>query len=127
MAAWVVEHLGPDVPMHFSAFHPDYKMRDLPPTPPSTLTRARRIAMAQGVRYAYTGNVHDSDGGSTFCHACGQLLIERDWYRLGRWGLTADGCCEACGTRCAGVFEPRPGNWGARRMPVSVEGLVASD
>jgi len=126
MAAWVVEHLGPDVPMHFSAFHPDYKMRDLPPTPPSTLTRARRIAMAQGVRYAYTGNVHDSDGGSTFCHACGHLLIERDWYQLGRWGLTADGCCEACGTRCAGVFEPRPGTWGPRRMPVSLEGLAAS-
>jgi len=126
MAAWVVEHLGPDVPMHFSAFHPDYKMRDLPPTPPSTLTRARRIAMARGVRYAYTGNVHDSDGGSTFCHACGHLLIERDWYQLGRWGLTADGCCEACGTRCAGVFEPRPGTWGPRRMPVSLEGLAAS-
>ncbi|MCF7991439.1 MAG: AmmeMemoRadiSam system radical SAM enzyme [Thiohalocapsa sp.] len=118
MAAWVVEHLGPDVPMHFSAFHPDYKMRDIPPTPASTLTRARAIATQQGVRYAYTGNVQDADGGSTFCHDCGHLLIERDWYRLGRWGLTADGRCEACGTPCAGVFEAAPGDWGSRRLPL---------
>jgi pyruvate formate lyase activating enzyme len=118
MAAWVVEHLGPDVPMHFSAFHPDYRMRDTPPTPPATLGRARRIARGQGVRHAYTGNVHDSDGGSTWCHHCGQLLIERDWYRLGRWNLTADGACRNCGTRCTGVFEARPGRWGARRTPV---------
>jgi pyruvate formate lyase activating enzyme len=125
MAAWVVAHLGPDVPMHFSAFHPDYRMRDLPPTPPATLTRARQIAMAEGVRYAYTGNVHDGDGGSTWCHACGELLIERDWYRLGRWGLTADGRCGHCGTPCAGVFEAAPGHWGARRLPLS-PGVMAA-
>jgi len=119
MTDWVVAHLGPDVPMHFTAFHPDYKMRDVPPTPAATLTRARRIAMEHGVRYAYTGNVEDSEGGSTYCHACGHLLIERDWYRLGRWGLTAEGCCEVCGERCAGVFEARPGNWGARRLPLA--------
>ena len=71
MTRWVVEHLGPDVPMHFTAFHPDYKMLDVPPTPPATLTRARQIAIDNGVRYAYTGNVHDEEGGSTFCHACG--------------------------------------------------------
>lgn len=127
MATWVVEHLGPDVPMHFSAFHPDYKMRDLPPTPPATLTRARRIAMACGVRYAYTGNVHDSGGGSTFCPRCGHLLIERDWYRLGRWGLTPDGNCEACGERCAGVFEARPGTWGPRRQPLSPTQIAGAD
>jgi pyruvate formate lyase activating enzyme len=120
MCAWVFDHLGPNVPMHFSAFHPDYKMLEVPPTPPATLARARRIAIEHGIRYAYTGNVHDTEGGSTFCHACGHLLIERDWYRLGRWGLDADGCCESCGTRCAGVFEARPGTWGARRMPISV-------
>ena len=119
MAAWVVEHLGPDVPMHFSAFHPDYRMRDVPPTPPPTLTRARQIALEHGVRYAYTGNVHDGAGGSTYCHACGELLIERDWYRLGHWGLTADGRCGQCGTPCAGVFEAEPGHWGARRLPLS--------
>jgi pyruvate formate lyase activating enzyme len=119
MAAWVVEHVGPDVPMHFSAFHPDYRMLDLPPTPPATLTRARQVAMDQGVRYAYTGNVHDGAGGSTYCHACGELLIERDWYRLGHWGLTADGRCKHCGTPCAGVFEAQPGHWGARRLPLA--------
>jgi len=119
MAAWVMEHLGPDVPMHFSAFHPAYRMQDVPPTPASTLSRARRVAMDQGVRYAYTGNVHDAGGGSTYCHACGELLIERDWYRLGHWGLTADGRCAHCGTTCAGVFEAEPGHWGARRLPLS--------
>jgi pyruvate formate lyase activating enzyme len=122
MTAWVVEHLGPDVPMHFTAFHPDWKMRDLPPTPPATLTRARAIALRNGVRYAYTGNVHDRQGDSTWCHGCGALLIERDWYELGAWGLTADGRCAACGAACAGVFEARPGTWGSRRMPVAMSG-----
>ncbi len=118
MARWVVERLGPDVPMHFTAFHPDWKLRDRPPTPAETLTQARRIAMADGVRYAYTGNVLDPLGQSTFCHACGELLIERDGYRLGRWGLDRDGRCVACGTPCAGVFEPLPGAWGPRMLPV---------
>ena len=79
------------MPLHFSAFHPDWKMLDHAPTPPATLTRAREIAMRNGLRYVYTGNVHDRDGGSTWCHRCDALLIERDWYELGRWGLTADG------------------------------------
>jgi pyruvate formate lyase activating enzyme len=122
MTRWVVEHLGPDVPMHFTAFHPDYKMMDRPPTPPETLTRARAIALTNGVRYAYTGNVHDVRGQSTFCHACGALLIERDWYQLGAWGLDPDGRCEACGEPCPGVFEPAPGAWGARRLPVRLAG-----
>jgi pyruvate formate lyase activating enzyme len=120
MTRWVVSELGPEVPMHFTAFHPDWKMRDVPPTPPKTLTRAREIALRNGVRYAYTGNVHDSDGGSTWCHSCGALLIERDWYRLGHWGLDAEGRCKACGTPCAGVFEAKAGTWGARRLPVSI-------
>ena len=118
MTRWVVDNLGVDVPMHFSAFHPDWKMRDVPATPPSTLRRAREIALANGVRYAYTGNVHDAEGGSTHCHHCGALLIERDWYALGHWGLDAHGRCGQCGTRCAGVFEAQPGRWGARRQPV---------
>ena len=118
MTRWVVDNLGVDVPMHFTAFHPDWKMRDIPATPPATLSRARDIAIGNGVRYAYTGNVHDSDGGSTRCHHCGALLIERDWYELGHWGLDAQGCCKQCGTRCAGVFEARPGSWGAKRQPV---------
>ena len=118
MTQWVVENLGRDVPMHFTAFHPDWKMMDHPRTPPATLTRARAIAMRNGVRYAYTGNVHDSRGGSTYCHSCGELLIERDWYVLGRWSLDADGCCSKCGTAVAGVFTPEPGRFGARRIPV---------
>ena len=118
MTQWVAEHLGPDVPMHFTAFHPDWKMMDTPPTPPETLTRARRIAMENGIRYAYTGNVHDAEGGSTYCHHCGTKLIGRDWYVLSDWNLTDDGHCKSCGTPCAGVFEGPPGQWGAKRMPV---------
>ena len=122
LTRWIVAELGPDVPVHFTAFHPDYKMLDTPPTPPATLRRARRIAMANGVRYAYTGNVHDRDGQSTWCPGCGALLIERDWYELGRWGLDEAGRCAACGTAIAGVFEPMPGRWGARRLPVVLGG-----
>jgi pyruvate formate lyase activating enzyme len=118
MTQWVVEELGPDVPMHFTAFHPDYKMRDTPRTPSATLARARAIAKNNGVRYAYTGNVHDESGGSTYCHACGNKLIGRDWYVMTSWDLDASGCCRSCGTPCPGVFEHRPGTWGARRRPV---------
>ncbi len=118
LTAWVVDALGPDVPIHFSAFHPDWKMRDRPRTSGAVLTRARSIARKNGVRYSYTGNVHDEAGGSTYCHHCGAKLIERDWYVLGEWRLSADGCCELCGERCAGVFEARPGDWGAQRQPV---------
>ena len=118
MAAWVVEHLGPDVPMHFTAFHPDWKMLDVPRTPPETLTRARNIALKAGVRYAYTGNIHDQQGQSTYCHQCGRKLVGRDWYVLSDWNLTDDGRCTSCGARCAGVFDGPPGDWGARRVPV---------
>ncbi|NNM00758.1 MAG: AmmeMemoRadiSam system radical SAM enzyme, partial [Gammaproteobacteria bacterium] len=95
MTDWVVNHLGRDVPMHFTAFHPDWKMRDKTHTAAATLARARAIAMDNGVRYAYTGNVHDGDGGSTFCHSCGARVIERDWYRLGDYGLADDGHCRS--------------------------------
>ncbi len=120
MCRWVVEHLGRDVPMHFTAFHPDFKLRDAPPTPASTLSRARRIALDQGVRHAYTGNVHDSEGGSTWCHGCGALLIERDWFRLGHYALDEHGRCRHCGTACPGHFSAEPGRWGRRRVPVSI-------
>jgi pyruvate formate lyase activating enzyme len=118
MTRWVVAELGPDVPMHFTAFHPDWKMLDHPPTPPQTLGRARAIAVRNGVRYAYTGNVHDPAGGSTYCPGCGARVIQRDWYELGEWGLDAKGCCAGCGAPIAGVFDPVPGTWGARRVPV---------
>ena len=118
LTQWVVEKLGPDVPLHFSAFHPDYRMLDRPPTPPSTLRRARDIALCNGVRYAYVGNVHDPEADSTRCHQCGQLLIGRDWYRLTAWNLTPQGTCPGCQTPCAGVFEPEAGSWGPKRQPV---------
>jgi pyruvate formate lyase activating enzyme len=120
MTRWIVEHLGPDVPVHFTAFHPDWKLRDRPPTPARTLTRAREIARANGIRHAYTGNVHDVAGQSTACHGCGAVLIERDWYELGAWALDDRGRCATCGEPCVGVFEERPGRWGARRLPVQV-------
>ncbi|MDH5512869.1 MAG: AmmeMemoRadiSam system radical SAM enzyme [Gammaproteobacteria bacterium] len=125
MTQWVAEHLGPDVPMHFSAFHPDWKMRDIPPTPAATLIRARQIAMKNGVRYAYTGNVHNEEGDSTYCHQCGTRLIGRDWYNLTAWHLDPGGKCRSCGTACAGVFEDKPGNWGARRQPVRLANFTA--
>ena len=118
MTRWIVAELDADVPVHFTAFHPDFKMMDVPPTPPATLTRARDIAIANGVRYAYTGNVHDTVGGSTSCIACGARVIERDWYRLGRYGLTDDGRCRTCGTILPGRFDGPPQTWGPRRLPV---------
>jgi pyruvate formate lyase activating enzyme len=118
MTRWVVEHVGPDVPMHFTAFHPDWKMQDRPPTPPATLSRAREIALRNGVRYAYTGNVHDRTGQSTYCHGCGEVVIGRDWHELTAWRLDEQGRCARCGTTCAGVFEAVPGMWGARRLQV---------
>jgi pyruvate formate lyase activating enzyme len=120
MTSWVVDHLGPDVPMHFTAFHPDFKMRDRPGTPRQTLQRARRIALANGVRHAYTGNVHDTEGATTYCSGCGIRLVERDWYSLGEYQLTDDGRCENCGTRCPGVFEGPPGTWDARCLSVHI-------
>ena len=125
MTRWVVDNLGADVPMHFTAFHPDWKMREHPSTPPETLTRARRIAMRNGVRYAYTGNVYDTDGGSTYCHGCGGLLIERDWYTLGAWNLTDDGRCGHCAIPLAGRFDGPAGNWGARRAPIRLADFAA--
>lgn len=118
LTRWVASELGPDVPLHFTAFHPDYKMLDKPPTPPETLTRAREIGRRNGLHHVYTGNVHDEAGGSTYCASCGALLIGRDWYEITAWQLGADGTCRSCGTPCAGVFEAKPGTWGARRQAV---------
>ena len=120
-AEWFAENLGPDVPWHFTAFHPDFKMRNIPPTPEATLARARRIALSKGLHYVYTGNVHDSVGGSTWCPGCGQRLIERDWYRLGEWNLTGSRCA-FCGYEIAGHFQGGPGHWGGRTLPVQIVG-----
>ncbi len=123
LVAWIGEELGPDVPLHFTAFHPDFKMMDRPPTPPATLSRARRIGIDAGLRHVYTGNVHDRAGQSTYCHGCGEVLIERDWYTLGRWQLDEHGSCVSCATPLSGVFERTPGAWGSRRRPVRMRPL----
>jgi pyruvate formate lyase activating enzyme len=117
---WVMDRLGPDVPLHFTAFHPDWKMTDTPPTPPQTLRMARRIATEVGISYVYTGNIHDPAGQTTYCHGCGAALIGRDWYELTAWNLSVDGGCAKCGTHCRGVFEAVAGRWGQRRQPVRV-------
>jgi pyruvate formate lyase activating enzyme len=125
MTAWVATELGPDVPLHFSAFHPDYKMLDVPATPAATLTRAREIAIRGGLRNVYTGNVYDPEGQSTYCHGCGRVVIGRDRYTLTAWHLDGAGNCQDCGAACAGVFAPHPGRWGARRRPVRLEDFAA--
>ena len=121
LCEWVMDKLGPDVPLHFSAFHPDWRMRDVPSTPSATLHSARTIARETGLRYVYTGNVHDEAGQSTYCHKCNALLIGRDWYELTEWNLTPEGTCAGCGTPCAGIFEEQPGGWGQRRQPIRIE------
>ena len=125
MTAWIADRLGPGVPLHFTAFHPDWKMLDRPRTPAATLARARDRALDNGLRYVYTGNVHDARGGTTACHGCGRALIVRDWYVLEDYALGGDGRCPDCGTRCAGVFDGPAGRWGARRLPVRISGPVA--
>jgi len=120
LSAWIMQHLGADVPLHFSAFHPDWKMMETPRTPARTLIEARSIAMAAGLRYVYTGNISDEASQTTYCHACGTALIGRDWYDITAWRLTGEGRCAACDAPCAGVFEVRPGAWGRRREPVLV-------
>jgi pyruvate formate lyase activating enzyme len=118
---WLVEHLGPDVPLHFTAFHPDFKMRDVPATPPETLRRARRIALASGLRYVYTGNVHDPDGQTTMCPGCGAAVAVRDWYVIEAYDLGDDGRCRHCGTPLPGRFDGPAGTWGSRRLPVRLD------
>ncbi|WPP46761.1 AmmeMemoRadiSam system radical SAM enzyme [Pseudomonas sp. AN-1] len=118
LCAWVFRELGPEVPLHFTAFHPDFKMLETPRTPPATLRRARQIALAQGLHYVYTGNVHDAEGGTTFCPGCGAPLIERDWHRILHYRLTAEGRCPQCHTAIAGRFDQQAGAFGQRRIPL---------
>ncbi len=122
MTRWVSDNLGTDVPLHFTAFHPDYKMMDKPRTPAATLLSARDIARANGLNYVYTGNIHDAESASTWCPSCGTRLIERDWHQLGQYQMDAQNCCQQCGHWVAGVFETRPGTWGRKRQPVRLTG-----
>jgi pyruvate formate lyase activating enzyme len=123
MTQWIMEQLGPNVPLHFTAFHPDWKMTSHQNTPLQTLTRSRDIALKNGLRYVYTGNVRDFKGSSTYCHACGEILIGRDGYQLSTWNMAVENeraSCGSCGTPVAGVFDSAPGQWGARRLPIRV-------
>ncbi|MBT9507291.1 MAG: AmmeMemoRadiSam system radical SAM enzyme [Rhodoferax sp.] len=118
MCTWIMRELGPDVPLHFSAFHPDHKMPDIPATPPSTLVRARNLAIGLGLHHVYTGNVRHREGDTTYCPGCSAALIERDWYQIMRYRLTPDGHCPDCGTAVSGRFAAQAGNFGRRRIPV---------
>ncbi len=120
LSDWVARELGTDVPLHFSAFHPDHRMRETPATPLATLMRARQIARDAGLVHVYTGNVHDTTGGTTHCANCRAPLIVRDWYRMLDYRLTADGCCPDCGAALAGRFDKQAGNFGSRRVPVRI-------
>jgi pyruvate formate lyase activating enzyme len=117
---WIARELGPDVPLHFTAFHPDYKMTDIGRTPAATLTRARNIALGEGLNYVYTGNVHDLEGGTTFCPGCAKPLIARDWHEILSYEVTVEGACKYCGTTIPGRFERFDRQWGRRRVPVRI-------
>ncbi len=121
MSRWIVRELGQDVPLHFTAFHPDWKMRDIPPTPASTLQRARRIAQGEGMHYVYTGNVHDAEGGTTYCPTCRKPLISRDWHQIERYELTPQGSCPHCDRAIAGRFADKAESFGRRRIPVRLQ------
>ncbi len=120
MCDWIVTNLGDSVPIHFTAFHPDYRVKHRPATPHQTLIRAREQAIKAGIKFAYVGNVNDVERQSTYCPNCSKMLIERDWYELGRYDIK-DGCCKHCKTSIAGVFEKNKGSWGRKRMPVIIE------
>jgi pyruvate formate lyase activating enzyme len=120
LSKWVSTELGSDVPLHFTAFHPDYKLDELPPTPAATLTRARTIAIGEGLQYVYTGNVHDSQGGTTTCPGCRTSLVVRDWHRILVYRISADGFCTNCRTPIAGRFGRFEKPFGPQRIPVSI-------
>lgn len=121
LSDWVCEKLSPHVPVHFTAFHPDYRMQTISRTPPETLLNARNIAKQRGLHHVYVGNIHHKEAQSSYCAECGELVIERDWHQLSAWKLDADGHCRTCGAFFPGAFSPQPGSWGRRRQPVSIQ------
>ena len=125
MCAWIAQELGPDVPLHFSAFHPDWKMTDVPATPAATLKRARAIGIRHGLRYVYTGNVHDTEGDTTFCPHCGKAVIVRDWYNILEYRVGDDGRCLACGGAIVGRYQHFDRGFGSRRIPVRLAALAS--
>jgi len=118
LSHWVLNELGAETPLHFTAFHPDFKLTDRASTPPATLTRAREIALETGLVHVYTGNVHDIEGGTTRCRNCRAALIRRDWYRIVEYRLSDDGKCPDCDHPLAGRFSAYRGDFGPRRIPV---------
>ncbi|WP_234496576.1 AmmeMemoRadiSam system radical SAM enzyme [Vibrio maritimus] len=120
MTQWIFEHLGPDVPLHFSAFHPDFKMMDTVRTPANTLVNARHIAKRNGLHYVYVGNVHNEQCSSTYCPNCGQNVLSRNWYELGSCSLSSAGKCLHCGYQLAGRFAHIDKPFGRRRIPIQV-------
>jgi pyruvate formate lyase activating enzyme len=120
MSEWIAKELGVDVPLHFTAFHPDYKMTAIPATPASKLSEARQIAQAAGLMHVYTGNVHDLNGGTTLCTQCQQPLIARDWYEIRSYLLTEEGRCPHCGTPLSGHFGKFDTQFGNRRIPLVI-------
>ncbi len=122
LTKWVAQELGPDVPLHFTAFHPDWKMMDVSPTPASTLTRARRIGQDAGLHHVYTGNVHDVEGGTTYCAMCHAPIVVRDWYRINAYHVTENGTCEKCGAKVPGRFGKFAAPFGPRRIPIFMNG-----
>ncbi|NOZ54751.1 MAG: AmmeMemoRadiSam system radical SAM enzyme [Gammaproteobacteria bacterium] len=127
LSQWIYENLGADIPLHFTAFHPDWKMRDKSATPVNTLLRARKIAMDTGLYHVYVGNVHEESASSTYCVQCQNKLIGRDWYVLTDWNLTPDGLCSVCGNRCVGIFDAQPGEWGDKRLPLNINRYSSID
>ena len=125
LTQWVARELRADVPLHFTAFQPDYRMLETLPTPPSTLQKARAIAIRNGLQHVYVGNVHDPARQATLCPTCGARAISRDGYTIKAYALDASGACASCGTRMAGVFAAKPGACGSRRLPVDIERYAA--
>ena len=121
MTQWIYENLGPNIPLHFSAFHPDYKMMDIPSTSSDILKKARQIALNNGLYYVYTGNIHDVEGGSTYCPNYQKRIIERDWCELIDWKINSEGKCQFCQNVISGQFESIPGNWGRKRVPLNLK------
>lgn len=124
LSEWIAEHLGPDVPVHFSAFKPAWKMKNVPHTPRETLFRARRIAKKRGLNHVYTGNISDTGRDSSYCSTCGARVIGRDWYELRSWALDANGACKMCGTPFPGVFDGPPGAWGRKRQSLAISNFA---
>ncbi len=124
LSQWIAENLGPNIPLHFSAFHPDFKMMDIPATPVETLLRARDIALSYGLHYVYCGNVHHQASDTTYCPHCHKPVITRDWYQLGSVNVDANGCCQHCQGKIAGRFGSDKKRFGRRRIPVQINPSV---